>query len=219
MAQAQHDEAFGEVYRHRLEVIYELPEEERREAFTTAYGTLFEERQLGKPLNPFLTEFPTLQNLEDVLVFRAVSLREESAELSQDQTKMGIKIRAERLREPKQLEFFLRHELMHISDMLDPGFGYRYEPAERIQGHLVPRRYQVLWDTYIDGRLERRGPKETTSREERQREFERLFSFLPRRQRAAAFQEIWNAQEMTHTQLLEMAQHPAKLSLLAVGAD
>ncbi len=217
MAQARHDDAFGEIYQHRLEAIYELPEKERGEAFTAAYGTLFEERQLGKPLNPLLAEFPILQGLEEVLVFRAVSLREESTELSQDRTKMGLKLRVERLREPRALEPFLRHELMHISDMLDPGFGYRYEPAERIQNHLVPRRYQVLWDTYIDGRLERRGQEETTSREERQREFERLFSLLPRRQRAAAFQELWNAQEMTHAQLLEIAEEPAKLALLAVG--
>ncbi len=218
-AQAKHDEALGEICRHRLEAIYELPEEERGEAFTTAYGTLFEERQLGKPVETLLGEFPTLQGLEEVLVFRTLSFREESTELSQDQTKMGIKLRVERLREPEQLEPFLRHELMHISDMLDPDFGYRYEPSERIQKHLVPRRYQVLWDTYIDGRLERREPKETTSREERQREFELLFSFLPRRQRAAAFQEIWNAQEMTHTQLLEIAEEPTKLALLTAGAE
>ena len=219
MAQARRDEAFGEIYRRRLDAIYDLTEEERGEAFATAYGTLFEEYQLGKQLNPLLAEFPTLQNLEEVLVFQAVSLREESAELSQDQTKMGIKLRVERFREPEQLKPLLRHELMHVSDMLDPGFGYRYEPSERIQEHLVPRRYQVLWDIYIDGRLERRGVEETTSREERQREFERLFSFLPRRQRATAFREIWNAQEMTHTQLLEMAEEPAKLTLLAVGAE
>jgi len=219
MAQAKHDEAFGEIYRQRLESIYELPEKEREEAFTTAYGTLFEERQMGEPLNPFLTELPALQNLEEVLVFRAVSRNEEKAELSQDQTKMGIKLRVERFREPEQLEPFLSHELMHISDMLDPGFDYRYEPSERIQDHLVPRRYQVLWDTYIDGRLQQRRAKETTSREERQREFERLFSFLPRRQRVAAFQEIWNTQEMTHTRLLEIAEEPAKLALLTVGAE
>ncbi len=219
MAQAKHDEAFGEIYRHRLEAIYELPEEERGEAFTTTYGTLFEEHQLGKPLNPFLAEFPILQDLEEVLVFRAVSLREESAELSRDRTKMGLKLRAERLQEPGRLAPFLRHELMHISDMLDPAFGYRYEPSERIQNHLVPRRYQVLWDTYIDGRLEQRGQEGTTSREERQREFERLFSFLPRRQRVAAFLEIWNAQEMTHTRLLEIAEEPTKLALLTAGAE
>ncbi len=218
MAQARQDKALGEIYRHRLDTIYELPEEERGEAFTIAYSTIFEEHQLGKPLNPFLAEFPTLQNLEEVLVFRAVGLKEESAELSQDQTKVGIKLRAERLREPERLAHFLRHELMHISDMLDPGFGYRYEPSERIKKHLVPRRYEVLWDTYIDGRLERRGLTETTPREERQREFERLFSFLPRRQRAAAFQGLWNAQEMTHTQLLEMAEEPTKLALLGVDA-
>ena len=219
MAQARHDEAFGKICRHRLDTIYELPEEERGEAFTAAYGTLFEEHHLGKPLDPFLAEFPTLQNLEDVLVFQATSLREENAELNQDQTKMGIKLRMERLRDLGQLEPFLRHELMHISDMLDPDFGYRYEPSERIQKHLVPRRYQVLWDTYINGRLERMGSKKTTSREEQQREFERLFSFLPRRQRAAAFQWLWNAQGITHTQILELAEEPAKLAFLAVGAE
>jgi hypothetical protein len=219
MAQARHDEAFGEIYRHRLETIYELPEKERGEAFATAYSTLFEEHQLGKPLNLFVAEFPTLQNLEEVLVFSAAGPREESAELSQDQTKMGIKLRAERLREPEQLKPFLRHELMHISDMLDPNFSYRYEPSERIKEHLIPRRYQVLWDTYIDGRLERMETKETTSREERQREFERLFSFLPRRQRATAFQGLWDAQEMTHTQLLEIAEEPTKLALLTAGAE
>ena len=219
MTEARYDETFGEIYQHRMETIYELPEEERGEAFTAAYGALFEERQLGKPLNPLLAEFPTLQGLEEMLVFKAVGAREESAELNQDRTKMGVKFKTERFREPTALEPFLRHEFMHISDMLDPDFGYQYEPAERIQDHLVPRRYKVLWDTYIDGRLERRGQNENTSREERQREFERLFSFLPRRQRAAAFQELWNAQEMTHTQLMELAEEPTKLALLTADAE
>lgn len=217
MAEARHDGVLDEIYQPRLEAIYELPEEEREEAFTTAYGAIFEERKLGEPLNPLLAEFPTLQGLEEVLIFMAISLRDESAELSRDRTKMGIRLRAERLREPEQLAAFLRHELVHISDMLDPAFGYRYEPLDRIQDQMLPRRYQVLWDVYIDGRLERQGQVETTTREERQREFERLFSFLPRRQRAAAFQGLWNAQEMTHTQLLEIAEEPAKLAVLGVG--
>ena len=208
---------FDEMYQRRLETIYDLPEEERGEAFTVAYSTLFKELELGESLKPLLAEFPILQGLEEVLVFRAVSFREESAELSQDQTKMGLKLRTDRLSEIKQLEPFLRHELMHISDMLDPAFGYRYEPTDGIQGHLVPRRYEVLWDTFIDGRLDRQGQQEITKREERQREFELLFSFLPRRQRATAFQGLWDAHDMTHTQLLGIAKEPAKLTSLGLN--
>ncbi len=69
IAETRHDEEFCEICRHRLDSIYELPEEERREVFTTTYSTLFEEHQLGKQLNPLLTEFLTLQNLEEVLVY------------------------------------------------------------------------------------------------------------------------------------------------------
>ncbi|MAG14604.1 MAG: hypothetical protein CL874_01800 [Dehalococcoidales bacterium] len=215
--EARHNGAFAEICQHRLEAIYEFPEGERGGAFAAAYITLFEERQLGKLLNALLAEFPTLQGLEEVLVFKTVSLREEGTELRRDRTKMGIRLRVERFRGPEWLEPFLRHELMHISDMLDPGFGYRDELLDQVQERLVPRRYQVLWDTYIDGRLERRGQGGITNREERQREFEQLFSFLPRRQRMAVFQWLWSAQDITHTQLLELAEDPARLGLLGVG--
>ncbi len=216
-AEARQDATFNDLCLKRLETVYDLPETERGDLFATTYGELFEERHLGKPLEDILAELPVLEDLSEVLVFNTVNFREENAELNRDQTKMGLKLRVARLREPAALEPFMRHELMHVSDMLRPEFGYRYEPSDRVQEHLA-RRYEVMWDAYIDGRLDRRGHGDAVTREQRQRQFERLFSFLPRRQRAAAFQAIWDADDLTHARIMELAEEPAKVALLGANA-
>ncbi len=217
--EARRDEAVGEACRQRLDAVYDLPAEERGTAFAVAYGALFGERGIGKPLETILAEFPGLSKLEEVLVFKANNAREEGTELGRNRTRMGIRLRTEWLSDSERLGPFLRHEFMHISDMLDPDFGYRDEPLDQYQERHVPRSYEVLWDTSIDGRLERQGQSPEVIKQQRQVDFERLFSSLPRRQRVAAFHHLWNSPQTTHAGLLELAQDPARLAALAPDGE
>jgi hypothetical protein len=52
---------------------------------------------------------------------------------------------------------FLRHELMHVADMLDPAFAY--DPQVGLGGECVPEnelireRFRLLWDLWVHGRM------------------------------------------------------------------
>lgn len=204
---------FLKAWTRTVEPVYQLAEGERERNFVRIYEETFEKYHLGQDLEAILAEFPFTDTLKEILVIKASNSREEGVELSRDKSRLGIRLRSHRLQERGKLEPFLRHELMHIVDLLEPAFGYREEPLNEMGAadHSVIHRYRVLWDIYIDGRLARQGKKGEASEEERQRDFERLFSFLPWRERLGAFQGLWQASNLTHPQLWEIAQEPLKV--------
>jgi hypothetical protein len=73
----------------------------------------------------------------------------------------AIEERAELAGRVVQVRVLLRHELMHVADMLDPAFGYERSLPTSDDGpsadNIVRDRYRVLWDVTIDGRLARAG--------------------------------------------------------------
>jgi hypothetical protein len=105
-----------------------------------------------------------------------------SADTKTEKPAACILLRPESLLDGARLLAFLRHELMHLVDMLDPAFGY--EPAlpaaEGGPTHdlLLKERYRVLWDTTIDGRMARRGWAPQSARADRLQEFVRAFPML-----------------------------------------
>jgi hypothetical protein len=100
----------------------------------------------------------------------------------------------------------LRHELLHVADMLDPGFGYepRMGAGAPLLDHGRQERYRVLWDTYVEGRLVRSGVAPAIVRAERLREFTRAFPALGTRT-AAAFERFFDAPRCTHAELVAVA--------------
>ena len=61
---------------------------------------------------------------------------------------------------PDSLRNFLLRELLHVTDMLDPGFGYRPSlpdalAEDRARAELVRDRFRVLWEARIAGLLAR----------------------------------------------------------------
>ena len=89
---------------------------------------------------------------------------------------------AERLQDQRRVAVYLRHELSHLQDMVDPAF-FGYVPeltvshASVSQQRLARQRYTVLWDTSIDGRLIRSGRSTIATRQERRLEFTNTFGF------------------------------------------
>lgn len=213
LAETLRDLGFRELVRSRMEPVYERPLEERARKFGQLYEGLFEERGLGVVVAEELARFPLLSRLEQVLVFRAERGGEEEAELSRDRRLAGIRLRPARFSRPEQLRPLLRHEFMHLSDMMDDCFGYQPQALGEnpAQEHLNRRRYSLLWDVYIDGRLERQGLEGEASRQERQGEWERTLSFLPRQARREGFSGLWQGEKVTHSQLIAFAQEPTLL--------
>jgi len=99
---------------------------------------------------------------------------------------------------------------MHVADMLDPAFAYSpVWPARQPDPaaiNMQRERYRVLWDTWIDGRLARRGALPPGSRERRLAEFTAAFPVCA--DAARRFEEIFDAETQTHAALLEMALNP-----------
>jgi hypothetical protein len=121
-----------------------------------------------------------------------------------------LRVRPETFTCPDRLRALLRHELLHIADMLDPAFGYEprwAEPARAPLDHLFRERYRILWDAFIDGRLVRLGRAPGAVRGERLGEFARAFGMLGERTEEA-FGRFFGATRLTHAELGAFAADP-----------
>ncbi|MFQ5672601.1 MAG: hypothetical protein ACE5G9_05860 [Nitrospinales bacterium] len=109
--------------------------------------------------------------------------------------------------EESELEAFLIHELYHARDMVDPEFDYEdsFIPGSPSVKNLITARFRVLWNIYIDSRLERKKIPSVMCREARFREFDNYYRKLPERQRKGVFEGLWREEKFTHEELLSMA--------------
>jgi hypothetical protein len=202
----------GEFYRSR-DRLYLLPEgEEREKKFQQLHAEWFGRLQLGRPLQEALAEQPLLgERARRCCVLTARSGQDEGADWRQWRAAgpaegvILIRLKVTRLLDAQGLQPWLRHELMHVADMLDPAFGYSPEWPEDMPDpaakNLLRKRYRVLWDAWIDGRLERRGWLPEGGRARRLEEFVAAFPHLgPER-----FAALFDAATQTHAGLLEMA--------------
>jgi hypothetical protein len=104
----------------------------------------------------------------------------------------------------------LRHEMMHVRDMLDPAFGYeRSLPSDTgaLTETTLRDRYRVLWDVTIDGRLALAGHPSDRARVQRLREFEAAFPMLGG-DAPVAFDAWFGRRRPTHDELLAFARTP-----------
>ncbi|MFQ5489977.1 MAG: hypothetical protein ACE5GE_04580, partial [Phycisphaerae bacterium] len=115
----------------------------------------------------------------------------------------------------------MRRDLLHIADMLDERFGYEREtfsgnPARQ---NLQRDRYRVLWDIYVEGRLERE-PSNTRSEKERcKRAFGRVFGVDPKNENDHVFDRVFDAESLTHRQLMDWACRAALLFDLSADSS
>ena len=121
-------------------------------------------------------------------------------------------MRPERLAREPDLGAFLRHELMHLQDMIDPAFGYVPElpvlgPSLN-QQRLARERYRRLWDVTIDGRLTRNGQGAMATRSHRWSEFRDTFAGWPEPRQQEAFDSLWTHCAPTHSLLVQLACDP-----------
>jgi len=120
-----------------------------------------------------------------------------------------IRLTPELLIQPQNLLPFLRHELMHIVDMLDPDFGYKPELPKSDIGatydRLLRERYRVLWDTTIDGRLVQKSWLNPEVKSRHWLNFKQAFSG-PEADLENIFSFFFNNQRPNHAELVSFAQ-------------
>ena len=117
--------------------------------------------------------------------------------------------------DPQVLLELLRHELLHIADMLDPAFGY--EPSLKCSGSdpslqtLIRKRYRSLWNATVDGRLWRLGKARASVRERCWTDFVNVFP-IPAEEAEVAFSIWFDTPVHTHAELVAFAHDPGTAS-------
>ena len=219
---AQHDLSDSGEFDQRRNRIYEIADaDERERRFSELNRSWFDRLGLGKVIGQSLQEQPLIgAHVERGFVVGATQAKEEGAELfvAPDEIENGhgrrtlrLLIRPELLLNEEALRPFLRHELFHISDMLDPTFAY--EPTlPKAEGGptydtLITNRYRVLWDVTIAGRMVRRAWCAATVRDQELHDFRHAFPMLDG-ESDEFFKRFFDATEPRHNELAAFAFDP-----------
>ncbi len=201
-------------YERQRTKLYDMADEDARNAaFFELHLKWFRDFGCEERMLAALKEFPLIrQRAATLLVRKAVSKKDEGAELfvRPDARNVAVAFRCERLFDPV-FDQFLRHELCHISDMLDETFAY--EPAITLADappaelDLLRDRYRVLWDITIDGRLNH-------ERSARLAEFRKALPTLSEK----IFNELWSARP-SHPELVVLAKSVLMRTVKTPGAS
>jgi hypothetical protein len=209
-------------FRQERNAAYDIADPERRDAaFRAAHLKWFVRWDLHRPVEDAIEERAEVaERVAQVRVLRARRRQEEGADLfdralpdvaGRRQPLLALRLRPSLLLDPEPLRALLRHELMHVADMLDPAFGYerRLPPSDDgpSADNIVRDRYRVLWDVTIDGRLARAGLAHPDARAARRREFGSTFSMLGDRA-GRTFDEWFDRVVPTHQAMAVFAITP-----------
>lgn len=210
-------------YHAEREACYGVDDPEARDrAFAKLHNDWFARLRLAAPVLEAIAEFPDVAaRAARCVIAPAVRRSDEGAELyghggstTAQRPNLVIRLRPGSFRAPAHIASLMRHELMHIEDMLEPTFGYDPSTSQFLDDDGVPTvirdRYRVLWDMYIDGRLHRAGRVNGNVRATRLSEFARAFKPFGE-QAEAVFDTVFTAPALTHHDLIAFARRPAAI--------
>lgn len=206
-------------HRERERLYGILDPDERNTAFFKLHLDWFREWGLEKVLADLLKEFPLLSETLNVLVVRKTRGRnDEGAELYVNEAgrrSAMLALRPESFAYDAALRDSVRHEFMHLRDMLDPGFGYAplldLPGLNGAQRRLANERYRLLWDITIDGRLAASSHTPMRSREQHCAVFTRAFCFWPEDRQRNTFHSLWHGAAPSHSGFLALIADPRGL--------
>lgn len=202
-----------DAFHHERDPLYTIADAEVREAaFVALHARWFQRLGRDRPLSEALAERPELEAACDrCVVARARAAPAEAADLLVApplRPTLLVRFTPERLGAPARALAFLRHELLHVADMLDRDFGYEPRLAStdgpRLRDARRAERYRVLWNAHVDGRLVAGGHAPLAVRAERLRDFRRAFPELGEGAEAA-FRRFFDARRCTHGELVAFA--------------
>ena len=209
-------------YHAAREVCYQEPDLERRNHnFLRLDRDWFVKLNLARPAIDALAEWRMLlSRVQRCILAPSFRRRDGGAELygthALDGPKPNLLIRldVDLFSYPARMRAFMRHELMHIDDILDPEFEYDPSLSQFLDKHGIPNairdRYRILWNVQIDGRLSTRYDGTIAPPLRNELEFNKLFRVLDA-QCADAFRWILNTPRLTHPEILTFARAPLML--------
>ncbi len=212
--------------------------DDREPEFKRLYQHLFAKWGFADILRDGFDDFPVLRDKTGIVLVRGVLkedqegvdilrkwgvVEEKLARQFEEAGKkgVGIKLIPRRFYDPA-IPRYLRHELTHISDMLDENFGY--DPDTKVglnpgEEHLILNRYRVLWSMHVDSRIVRLGKEPLFSREYRFREFRSWYRKIPPGQVESVFEGLWQTGYLSHAELVEMASDTTRVIGRAVEVE
>ncbi len=208
-------------YHERVDPLYDQTPRERLWRIDEIHAELFVDFGFEGILREILNEFPVIQEkVRKMYVVPAfeeeiadLTVESEAEEPPEKLDKVLLKLSSEGFFDVEHLRMVMRHELIHVQDMLDEEFGYKPDlPSLPIlERTLVADRYGVIWDIYIDNRLNREGKKTLSDKDAHHREFESLYLKIPQPERTQIFEGLWALEMITHDEILEFARDNNKL--------
>ncbi len=222
-----------EAFHRQRESCYEAPPEERDARFAGCFRGWFERLHLARPIDAALGEQPTIaERVAQVRISAARRSKEQGVELFVAPPELGapdpesrmlhIRVLAAVLADSDATLAVLRPELLHVADMLDPGFGYRpHLPAAQsgpTHDRMLLDRYSALWAASVIGRLVR---AEVMAQPHRQRALARLARTFPMHAERAeeVFGFLLDGARPTHDEIVALAMSPRSLGDEAEGRD
>jgi hypothetical protein len=199
---AREDERRWDEYRRRIDPLYDRPD--RDVALSAAHLELFRAWGAAELVAREVRDLPVARTL----VARSHHPGDEGADLlvGEDRTAL-LRVAAPMFLDRERCARFLKHEVRHLRDMLDPAFAYAPDLSAkgrtRAEQELVRARYFVLWNLAID-RVE--APPVTP--EVRRAQLDRAFAALAAEQRTRLAARFADPALRTHQSLLLAARDP-----------
>ncbi|MEK7306349.1 MAG: hypothetical protein AAB014_01810 [Nitrospirota bacterium] len=193
------------------------------DAFRGIYRRFFKILGYEDILRSALLEYPVIdEKVGEIVVKVCYAVEKEEANLVKRKIEdpergalsvVTLQITSPRFFEKEGLKIFLRHELMHVTDMLDPGFCYDDNPLGVTPSEecIVKNHYSLIWDIYIDQRLVRSERLDPQVKDERRAEFDVTYRSIQEDDRISIFEGLWQVERLTHPQILACAKNPTGL--------
>lgn len=212
-------------HREREKLYQDNCAKDRDAAFERLYEKYFDQVGLKSFFTQLVGDFPLLHQTNiSLFVKRVWSKKEEVAQLYiQDDFKtVYIALMARRVLEPDFLSGFLRHELLRVSDMLDPQFQYTPDidlnGNDELEDNLIRDRFRIIWDMYIDARLRKKGFSTVTPVDAQKEEFRSAFFFFSEIEQQNILLKLKGCDNLVHIDLVRWAQGIHSINSLEVKA-
>ena len=222
--EASGDLALYKEYHEKRDAIYEMEEESRPRQFRELDSDFFNRLGCNVYIKEIFDEYPDIEEkIESVHIRRATTKQNEGSNVVDEGRKVIIRLYPEIFVEgSNEICRVIRHELMHVSDMMDKRFNYNVNEEfskSPMEERIMRDRYRLFWDISVDGRLTNNGLETPASREERKGEFDSFFSKIPEDSRDLIFSKMWDAEEpMAHDTMVELSKDINKVLALAAGS-
>jgi hypothetical protein len=214
-------------YHSLTDPVYEnFPLDERPAQFKRIEWDFFKKLGFSGIIKEVFDEFPGLEGkVAGGVVIKALNHFDEGANLTKgpsdevSKKRAAIKVLPERFQDVAYLKKIVRHELMHVIDMVDESFGYRDERlgCNPMEESIIRERYSTFWDIFVDSRLIRKGKETVSDKEGRKGEFVLLYKQIPFEVKAAIFDVLWQDAQLTHDRILELSKDVNKVMKIAEG--